>query len=74
MTDFRKLAASIEPEIPAGDIEKAVPVLEALEKSFAPLRASIPIGAGVWTGPEDFERRSPKRHPRCGARKFLRVS
>jgi hypothetical protein len=55
MTDFRKLAASTEPAIPGVDIEKAVPVLEALEKSFAPLRASIPIGAGVWTGPEDFE-------------------
>jgi hypothetical protein len=53
MTDFRKLAAGLE--IPAADIEKAVPVLEALEKSFAPLRASIPTGAGVWTGPEDFE-------------------
>jgi hypothetical protein len=55
MTDFRKLAASIEPAIPAADIDKAAPVLDALEKSFAPLRASIPTGAGVWTGPEDFE-------------------
>ncbi len=55
MTDFRKLAASIEPAIPAADVEKIVPVLEALEKSFAPLRASIPTGTNVWTGPEDFE-------------------
>jgi hypothetical protein len=30
-------------------------VIEALEKAFEPLRASIPTGAGVWTGPEDFE-------------------
>lgn len=55
MTDFRKLAASIEPPIPAEDVEKVVPVLEALEKTFAPLRASIHTGADFWTGPEDFE-------------------
>jgi hypothetical protein len=55
MTDFRKLAASMEPAIPPEDVEKIVPVLEALEKTFAPLRASIPAGADVWTGPEDFE-------------------
>ena len=55
MTDFRKLAASLNPAIPVADVEKIAPVLEALEKSFAPLRASIPTGANVWTGPEDFE-------------------
>jgi hypothetical protein len=55
VTDFRKLAASLNPAIPADDVDKIVPVLEALEKSFAPLRASIPTGANVWTGPEDFE-------------------
>jgi hypothetical protein len=54
MTDFRKLAAAIEPPIPAADVEKIVPVMEALEKSFAPLRASIPSGTDVWAGPEDF--------------------
>jgi hypothetical protein len=45
----------MEPAIPPEDVEKIVPVLEALEKTFAPLRASIPAGADVWTGPEDFE-------------------
>lgn len=54
MTDYRKLAAALEPPIPAADVEKAAPILEALEKSFAPLRASIPEGADVWTGPEDY--------------------
>ena len=53
MTDFRKLATGLE--IPATDVEQVVPVMEALEKSFAPLRASIPTGAEVWTGPEDIE-------------------
>jgi hypothetical protein len=55
MTDYRKLAAALEPPIPAADVERIVPVLEALEKSFAPLRASIVEGADVWTGPEDYE-------------------
>jgi hypothetical protein len=53
MTDFRKIAAGLD--LPPADVEKIAPVLEALEKSLAPLRASIPTGADVWTGPEDFE-------------------
>jgi hypothetical protein len=55
MTDYKKLAASLDPPIPAADAEKIAPVLEALEKSFAPLRASIPIGADMWTRPENAE-------------------
>ncbi|HTS77273.1 MAG TPA: hypothetical protein VMG40_13760 [Bryobacteraceae bacterium] len=53
MTDYRKLAAALDPPIPAADAEKIAPVLEGLEKSFAPLRAAIPIGTDMWTGPED---------------------
>lgn len=53
MTDWRKLASAADPPIPAEDIERAVPVLEALEAAFRPLAASIPAGADVWTGPED---------------------
>ena len=53
MTDFRKLGMA--QGIPPEDVEKIVPVMEALEKTFAPLRASIPTGADVWTGPEDCE-------------------
>jgi hypothetical protein len=55
MRDFRKIGAGLEPAIPPADVEKIAPVLEALEKSLAPLRTSIPTGADVWTGPEDFE-------------------
>jgi hypothetical protein len=55
VTDWKKIASALEPEIPAEDIEKVVPVLEALEAAFRPLRASIPAGANVWTGPEDVE-------------------
>lgn len=55
MTDWKKIASALEPEIPAADIEKVAPVLDALEAAFRPLRASIPAGANVWTGPEDAE-------------------
>ncbi len=53
MTDYKKLASALDPPIPASDIEKIAPVLEALGKSFAPLRAAIPSGTDMWTGPED---------------------
>lgn len=49
MTDFRRLAVALEPPIPAANIERIAPILDALETSFAPLRASIPQGADVWT-------------------------
>jgi hypothetical protein len=49
MTDWRKIAAALDPPIPADDIERIAPVLEALESAFQPLRASIPAGADIWT-------------------------
>lgn len=55
MTDWRKLAAGINPPIPSDAVEKAAPVLEALEAAFTPLRETIPPGADVWSGPEDCE-------------------
>jgi hypothetical protein len=55
MTDWKKIASALEPPLPAADIEKITPVLEALEASFRPLKQSIPLGADVWTGPEDAE-------------------
>jgi hypothetical protein len=51
MTDWRKVAAGVDPAI---DVEKIVPVLEALERSFKPLVRAIPAGAEIWTGPEDL--------------------
>jgi len=53
MTDWKKIASALEPPIPAADIEKILPTLEALETAFRPLQNSIPPGADVWTGPED---------------------
>jgi hypothetical protein len=49
MTDWRKIAAGAAPDIPAGDVEKIVPIMEALERTFEPLRAAIPQGADMWT-------------------------
>jgi hypothetical protein len=54
MTDWKKIAQSLEPRIPEADIDRIVPTLEALEKSFRPLQAKIPAGADVWSGPEDI--------------------
>ena len=53
MTDWKKIAAALDPPIPAPDLEKIVPVMEALEAAFRPLQRSLPPGADVWTGPED---------------------
>ncbi|HWZ32947.1 MAG TPA: hypothetical protein VNX18_16515 [Bryobacteraceae bacterium] len=53
MTDWKKIAAALEPPIPGPDVEKIVPTLEALEKAFRPLQKTIPAGADVWTGPEN---------------------
>jgi len=55
MTDWKKIASALEPEIPAADVEKVAAVLDALAAAFQPLRASIPTGADVWTGPEESE-------------------
>ncbi len=53
ITDWRKTAAAVAPSIPKEELEKIVPVLEALEAAFTPLRQTIPAGAPVWTGPEE---------------------
>lgn len=55
MTDWKKIAEALEPPIPSADLDKIVPLLQALEQSFRPLQQSIPAGTDVWTGPEDAE-------------------
>jgi hypothetical protein len=49
MKDWRKIAAGVAPDIPVEDVEKIVPIMEALERAFEPLRESIPQGADIWT-------------------------
>lgn len=55
MTDWKKIAAALDPPIPGADVDRIVPTLEALEAAFRPLQKAIPPGADVWTGPEDVE-------------------
>jgi hypothetical protein len=47
--DWREIAAGAAPDIPAEDVEKIVPIMEALERAFEPLRESIPQDADMWT-------------------------
>jgi hypothetical protein len=49
MRDWRKIAAGAAPDIPTEDVEKIVPIMEALERAFEPLRAAIPQGSDMWT-------------------------
>jgi len=53
MTDWRKTAAALDPPIPEPDIEKLLPVMEALESAFGPLQLTLASESEVWTGPED---------------------
>ncbi len=49
MTDWKKIAEAADPPIPAADIEKIAPLLEALEAAFRPLQRSIPPETDPWT-------------------------
>ncbi len=53
MTQWKKTAAALDPPIPEPDVEKLLPVMEALEAAFGPLQASLTPESDVWTGPED---------------------
>jgi len=43
MTDWKALAAAKGFEIPPEEMDRIVPVLEALEKTFQPLRDRVPM-------------------------------
>jgi hypothetical protein len=53
MTDWKKTAAALDPPIPEPDVEKLLPVMDALEAAFRPLQRSLTPESDVWTGPED---------------------
>lgn len=42
MKDWKQIAAGYGLDIPEADVERAVPVLDALEAVFRPLVAAIP--------------------------------
>jgi hypothetical protein len=54
-TDWKKLAAALDPPIPPGEVDRIAPVLDALEAAFRPLQRSLSPDAIPWTGPEDLE-------------------
>jgi hypothetical protein len=49
MTDWKKTAAALDPAIPEADIEKLLPVMEALERAFRPLQLTLTPESDVWT-------------------------
>jgi hypothetical protein len=53
MTDWKKTAAALDPPIPAAEVEKLLPVMDALEAAFRPLQSALTAESDVWTGPED---------------------
>jgi hypothetical protein len=53
MTDWKKTAAALDPPIPEPDVEKLLPVMDALEAAFRSLQLSLTPESDVWTGPED---------------------
>jgi hypothetical protein len=53
MTDWKKTAAALDPPIPEPDVEKLLPIMEALEIAFRPLQRTLTAESDVWTGPED---------------------
>ena len=53
MTHWKKTAAALDPPIPEADVEKLLPVMDALERAFQSLQRTLTSESDVWTGPED---------------------
>ena len=52
MTDWKRVAAALDPPIPDAGIERLLPVMDALEAAFRPLQATLTPEDDVWTGVE----------------------
>ena len=48
-TDWKKLAAALDPPVCEADVEKIAQVLDTLEAAFRPLQRSLPADAVLWT-------------------------
>ena len=48
MTDWTALAAARKLDIPADDVAKIAPVLDALEEQLRPLVRELPSAYGEW--------------------------
>jgi len=53
MTNWKALAAAIEPPVPEELLPDVIPALEKLEAAFRPLERIIPPDTLPWFGPED---------------------
>jgi len=52
MTDWKRVAAALDPPIPDADVEKLVPVMDALEDAFGPLKGFLTPEDDIWRGAE----------------------
>jgi molecular chaperone GrpE (heat shock protein) len=52
MTDWKRVAAALDPPIPEAAVEKLLPVMDALEAAFRPLQQSLTAEDDIWTGVE----------------------
>ena len=43
MKDWKAIAKAVAPEIPAGDVDRILAPLEALEETFSPLVRDLPV-------------------------------
>jgi hypothetical protein len=59
MTDWKAISKALDTGIPDDQMERIAPVMEALERAFAPLIASIPAGTEMWV-PEQAVTRTPE--------------
>ena len=51
MTDWKALAAALDPPVPQDAVPKVAPALEALEAALEPLAEALPIDTLPWSGP-----------------------
>ncbi len=55
MTDWKALAAAVEPPVPDDLLPEVIPALEKLEAAFRDLERGIPPDTMAWTGPEGLD-------------------
>jgi hypothetical protein len=55
MTNWKVLAAALDPPVGEEDLKRIVPALEKMEAAFREHQTAIPVDALMWAGPEDVE-------------------
>ena len=57
MTDWKALAASVEPPIPEEILDQVIPPLQALDAAFHTLLRNLPPDTLMWRAPEAMEQK-----------------